>query len=109
MTGEIMAATLAQPLSTLYEADETAWLEEMSRLIAEGRREELDYDNLKEYLNDMARRDKREVMSRLGILIFHVLKWECQPDLRSRSWSATIANQRRELQELFQSDVLRNY
>lgn len=73
------AATLAE----LYETDETAWLETMAELIGQGRWQELDYAHLQEYLNDMARRDRREVESRLVVLLTHVLKWVYQPDQRA--------------------------
>ena len=40
----------------------------MARLIAERRFGELDYEHLHEFLTDMARRDRREVLSRLKTL-----------------------------------------
>ncbi len=98
-----------ESLSALYLEDETAWLDQMARLIAERRLSELDYPNLQEFLTDMARRDRREVLSRLTVLIAHRLKWEHQPEKRSSSWRATIAEQRRELGELLESGTLRNY
>src|SRR5262245_20121582 len=93
-------------LPKLYESDETAWLEAMAQLIRDGRHSELDYPHLREYLEDMARRDKREVSSRLATLIAHLLKWRHQPDRRSGSWRATIIGQRQELSELLESGVL---
>ncbi len=92
-----------------YEADETAWLEEMARLVADHRFNELDTEHLSEFLNDMARRDKREVLSRLVSLLVHLLKWERQPAQRSNSWQATIANQRGELNDLLESATLRKH
>lgn len=62
-------------LADLYESDETAWLEAMVELIHQGRISDLDYPHLQEYLADMARRDRREVKSRLTVLIAHVLTW----------------------------------
>ena len=50
-------------LPDLYEQDETAWLDIMSKLVAQGRFEELDCGHLSEYLADMAKRDRREVFS----------------------------------------------
>ena len=96
-------------LSELYHEDETAWLEAMSRLVADRRLEELDHENLSEFLLDMARRDKREVLSRLATLLAHLLKWEHQPEQRSNSWRATIAVQRQELHDLLESRTLMNY
>jgi hypothetical protein len=104
-----MTSLRTVPLAELYGEDETAWLEQMSELVRQRRLSELDLDNLTEYLSDMARRDRREVKSRLGILMAHLLKWEYQPDRRSRSWRATIITQRQELAELAGSGVLRSH
>jgi hypothetical protein len=107
--GRLMSASEVDVLTSLYQEDETAWLEQMAQLIAERRFAELDYAKLQEFLTDMARRDKREVLSRLIVLIAHRLKWEHQPDKRSNSWRMTIAEQRRELEELLESGTLRSY
>jgi hypothetical protein len=95
--------------SRLYETDETAWLDAMAELIRQGRWDELDYPHLAEYLTDMARRDRREVESRLATLLTHVLKWIHQPDHRSNSWRGTIIEQRQELARLVERGVLRNH
>jgi hypothetical protein len=106
-----MASTTKEilPLSTLFERDETAWLEVMSQMAGAGRYAEMDYPNLSEYLADMAKRDRREVSSRLVTLLTHLLKWEHQPDDRSRSWQSTILEQRRELRKLLESGTLSNH
>lgn len=104
-----MATAMALDLSTLYEQDETAWLEVMAALAASGRYAEIDYKHLSEYLADMAKRDRREVFSRLVILLSHLLKWEQQPERRSGSWRGTIREQRRELRQLLESGTLRNH
>lgn len=104
-----MTTTALLPLSVLYERDETAWLEVMSSLAAEGRYAEMDHPNLSEYLADMAKRDRREVSSRLVVLLTHLLKWEHQPEHRSGSWQGTILEQRRELRKLLDSGTLYNH
>lgn len=96
-------------LQFLYESDETGWLEAMAELIREGRFEELDYSNLKEYLSDMARRDRREVKSRLTVLLGHLLKWIHQPKKRTKSWRHTVTVQVQELGDLISGGVLRAY
>ena len=98
-----------QKLSRLYLADETAWLEEMASLIEKRKYDLLDYKNLREYLLDMAKRDRREVLSRLVTLLAHRLKWDYQPRKRSRSWKLTILEQQRELEFDFESKTLRNH
>ncbi|HET6576565.1 MAG TPA: DUF29 domain-containing protein [Fimbriiglobus sp.] len=104
-----MATLRTQPLSTLYEQDETAWLEAMAELAAQGRLSEMDHQHLSEYLADMAKRDRREVFSRLVVLLAHLLKWDHQPDRRSGSWRGTIREQRRELRQLLESATLQSH
>lgn len=104
-----MSSTENVPLSLLYERDETAWLDIMSQLAAEGRCAEVDRAHLSEYLADMARRDRREVKSRRVTLLAHMLTWEHQPQLRSGSWRSTIIEQRDELNDDLESGTLRNH
>jgi hypothetical protein len=104
---EMTTTAAASTLSDLYEADETAWLDAMSDLIRSGRRDELDYAHLAEYLTDMAKRDRRAVMSRLVVLLVHVLKWEHQTRRRTGGWKATIFSQRHRLRNWADGGVLR--
>jgi hypothetical protein len=104
-----MAQQTLQPLAELFEADETAWLDRSAELIRTGRFDQLDTANLAEYLTDMAKRDRREVFSRLVVLLTHLLKWEHQPDRRSGSWQGTILEQQRELRQLLESGSLHNH
>jgi hypothetical protein len=104
-----MSTAQSEDLKALYEQDETAWLEASARLIQEGRFEELDYENLRDFLDAMSKRDRREVESRLAVLLAHILKWTYQPDRRRRSWRATVEVQRHELSLLLQSGTLRNH
>jgi hypothetical protein len=100
--------TLDVPLP-LYETDETAWLEHSADLLRTGRLEELDSAVLAEYLTDMAISDRREVTSRLIVLLMHLLKWEFQPEGRCGSWLSTILEQQRELRSLMESGTLFNH
>jgi len=104
-----MAHSTPATAESLYQRDETAWADQTAALVAERRWDEIDADNLSEFLRDMARRDRREVHSRLASLLTHLLKWEFQPDRRSNSWQATIALQRKELGLLLESGTLRNH
>jgi hypothetical protein len=96
-------------MRALYEEDETAWLELMARLAGEHRVDELDVENLGEFLQSMANRDRREVDSRLTQLLMHRLKWEYRPHRRSRSGQRSIAEQRPKLLDLLQSGTLGNH
>jgi hypothetical protein len=104
-----MIAKPKESLAVLYEADETAWLDTMAELIRERRLDNLDYGHLAEYLQDMARRDRREVSSRLRILLVHVLKWTYQKEMRTPSWQTTVFDQQAELEPDMEGRVLRNH
>jgi hypothetical protein len=41
-------------------------------------------------------------VSRLAVLLAHLLKWQFQPGRRSKSWSITIRTQRKEVKYLLQ-------
>lgn len=104
-----MAVETVEILPSLFERDETAWLESMAESARSGRADGLDLPHLAEYLSDMAGRDRREVESRLVVLLAHLLKWDHQPGHRSRSWRATVIEQRQELNRLAGRGVLRNH
>jgi len=55
---------------------------------------------LQELIDALSRSDKRALRSHLTRLMAHVIKWQCQPEKRSRSWRATINNSRREIAEI---------
>jgi hypothetical protein len=40
----------------------------------------------------------------LGILLAHLLKWQYQPERRSRSWEATIKEQRRRIERVLRKN-----
>jgi hypothetical protein len=96
-------------MTNLYLSDETAWLDLQASLIKSGRPAELDLENLEEFLESMARRDRREVERRLALLIEHVLKWEHQAGKRGRSRRRTIGVQRRDLKQLLTGGSLRRH
>ena len=90
-------------MDSLYNIDENQWLEQQISLLKTGDVSALDRANLIEYLTAMAARDKRELQSRLTVLLAHVLKVRFQPSHASRSWTNTIATQQREIKLLLKS------
>ena len=83
-----------------YEQDFYAWTVEQGRLLRAGELSAIDAVNLAEEIESMGRRDRRELESRLTVLLTYLLKWQMQPDQRSRSWSATMREQRRQIEKL---------
>jgi uncharacterized protein YaaW (UPF0174 family) len=104
-----MVVRTKNALESLYEADETAWLEQMAELVREGRYEELDYSHLQEYLTEMAIRERRRIESRLAVLLEHLLKWRFQQEKRSRSWHRTVLVQQQAIADDVAKGVLRNH
>lgn len=87
-----------------YEQDFYAWTQEQSELLRLGQWQALDIENLVEEILSLGRQQKQELRNRLGILIGHLLKWDYQPELRGKSWRATIREQRDEILEILQEN-----
>jgi hypothetical protein len=85
-----------------YEEDFYAWTVEQADLLRTGEFSALDIANIAEEIESLGRRDRRELGSRLTVLVAHLLKWQKQPDMRSKSWSATIREQRRQIKKLLE-------
>jgi hypothetical protein len=90
--------------SNLYETDFYAWTLEQSKLIKNGDLQQLDIDNLVEEIESLGKQQRQELENRLAILLGHFLKWDYQPDRRSKSWKATIREQRRMIQKLMRQN-----
>ncbi|MDJ0599100.1 MAG: DUF29 domain-containing protein [Crocosphaera sp.] len=87
-------------LAKLYETDFVAWTEETTKLIKEKQFEEVDWNSVIEEIESLGKSDKRELKSRLAVLIQHLLKWQYQQNLRSGSWKNTIDEQRNSIADL---------
>jgi hypothetical protein len=85
-----------------YDDDFFAWTQEQARLLREGNFSQLDVENVAEELESMGRSDKREIDSRLEVLLMHLLKWQVQTGMQSASWAGTIKEQRRRIRKLLQ-------
>jgi hypothetical protein len=83
--------------SRLYDQDFFAWANEQAALLRAGRLSEADIEHIAEEIDTMGRSEKRELVSRLKVLLTHLLKWRFQPSLRGTSWRLTIEEQRREV------------
>ncbi|MBR8829428.1 MAG: DUF29 domain-containing protein [Gomphosphaeria aponina SAG 52.96 = DSM 107014] len=96
---------------SLYERDFNLWLHETIEQLKAGKIENIDIENLIEELDSLARRDRRELKSRLRVLITHLLKRRYVVDSDYyRGWELTIKEQGQELKSLLQqSPSLKNY
>ena len=93
-----------------YERDFYAWTQEQAALLRERRPNAHDWANIAEEIESLGRSDRREIASRLTVLLHHLLKWEFQPSERSSSWTGTIVEQRRGIKRLIkESPSLKTY
>jgi hypothetical protein len=83
----------------LHEQDFYAWANEQAGLLRAGRLSEADIEHIAEEIESMGKSEKRELVSRLTILLLHVLKWQFQPSRRSASWRASINNARDDISD----------
>ena len=77
-----------------YETDVIAWANEQSMLIRTGRFDMLDLEHIADEIEDVGKSEQRELESRMSVLLAHLIKWQFQPDRRSKSWNLTIVDQR---------------
>ncbi len=80
--------------------DFTLWTRQQADLLRQGQWNELDATNIAEELEDMGSSRERELESRLGVLLAHLLKWQYQPERRGKSWRSTIKEQRQRIARL---------
>jgi hypothetical protein len=81
----------------LYDEDFYAWANEQAALLRAGKLSEADIDLIAEEIESMGKSEKRELVSRLNVLLLHLLKWQFQPSRRGFSWRNSIRIQRREV------------
>lgn len=90
----------AEPARAAYALDFYSWLVEQARHLRDGRLDRLDRDNLAEEIESLGREQFNKLEGALRVLLMHLLKWDHQPDRRSRSWLLSIQTQRLEIEDI---------
>lgn len=85
--------------SALYDQDFYAWANEQASLLRSGKLSAADIEHIAEEIESMGKAEKRELVSRLAVLLMHLLKWQFQPTGQCTSWRLTIKEQRREVMD----------
>lgn len=88
----------------LYDQDFYAWTQQQAKFLKEKAFDKLDISNLFEEVESMGKHEKRELSSRLTILLMHLLKWQFQPARQCKSWRLTIKEQRIEVEDILQEN-----
>jgi hypothetical protein len=94
-------------VSTLYDEDFVAWSKQQAealRLAARtGSNQLLDWENLAEEIEDLAKRERRELASRISTIIEHLAKLGHSPAKDPRNgWEHTIRRERAEIERLLE-------
>ncbi|MBE9088320.1 DUF29 domain-containing protein [Microcystis aeruginosa LEGE 11464] len=66
-------------------------MEQTVNQLKNGRLKDLDLENLIKELESIGRSEKCKIISRLGILIMHLLKGKYRPEKRTSDWISTIS------------------
>lgn len=80
-----------------YDKDIVLWSREQARLLRAKDFSKLDIEHLADEIEDVGKSEERELMSRLAVLLAHLIKWEAQPELRGNVWRSTINHQRKRI------------
>ena len=91
-------------MGDLYERDFYRWATKQAARMREKQLElealGIDWTNVAEELDTLGRSEKRELRTRLGVLLLHLLKWLYQPTHQSISWRLTIEEQHDSVAEI---------
>ena len=87
-----------------HDTDVYGWAIHTAQLLREKRMNEVDMDGILEEIEALGRSEKHELTNRLSQLIFHLLKWQHQPDFRGRSWQGSMEEQRIRLKSLLEDN-----
>ena len=82
------------PLPAVYGRDIHAWALQQAALLRAGLVMDIDAQNLAEEIDGVAAAECHRLVSALRVLMVHMLKWDHQPERRSRSRALTITEQR---------------
>jgi hypothetical protein len=89
-------------ITSEYDKDFYCWSMKNAALLREKKFSHIDAEHIAEELEAMGRGEKRELVSRLSVLIAHLLKWRFQSVRRSKSWENTISTQRLDINDLLE-------
>ena len=78
-----------------HDKDVYGWAVHTAQLLRDKKMNEVDFDGIVEELEEMGISNKHALISRLTLVISHLLKWQFQPNMRGHSWTYTIRAQRK--------------
>lgn len=93
--------------ATAYNRDFVLWAENQAKALSAAAHSKtdlpIDWENVAEEIDALAKRERRELANRIGRIIEHLTKLQFSPKLDPRpGWRATIREQRDKLEQLFE-------
>ena len=87
-----------------YDRDLYGWALEQAALLRAGRIAQADVPNIAEELDDVGSEQYDKLESALRIILLHLLKWDHQPQRRTRGWRASIMVQRNHVRRVLKKN-----
>src|ERR1035438_2138486 len=80
--------------ASLYDSDFYLWTQQAAESLRSGSVASDDLEHAAEEIADMGKRDRRELQSRMMVLVTHLIKGAAQPQLRKRQrgWPPSLRN-----------------
>ncbi|MCS6998288.1 MAG: DUF29 domain-containing protein [Aquificaceae bacterium] len=103
-----MSVINKEELKELYDKDFPLWAEINLELLKEKAYELVDWENLLEEIEDMARSDLKACISHLAVILEHLYKWDNFKELAGgeaagMGWIKSVENSRRRINTLFKN------
>jgi hypothetical protein len=95
-------------IKTLYESNHLQWLEETIKCLKNRQLADIDYENLIQELEDLAKNEKRRVRSFLEQIIRHLLfyqYWDLEKPRTANHWATEIISFRNQINEYLSTNL----
>lgn len=90
--------------ATAYDTDFYSWTIEQAAALREGRMSVLDVENLAEEIEELGKEVFNKLASSFRVILVHMLKWDHQPERRSRSWVGSIEMHRLDIEDVIRDN-----
>jgi len=88
-----------------YDADFLVWTEEQAEALRTRDLSRIDWDNLIEEVESLGKSQRKELMSRITVILIHLLKYQFSVDTQPRAgWRSTLLAQRDDLSALLKDN-----
>lgn len=100
VTGGAAASAVREKARAGYDHDFYTWSMEQAQLVRDGQWSAVDRENVAEEIESLGREQFNKLESAFRVLMLHILKWDHQPERRSRGWMLSIKEQRLQLEDI---------